>query len=115
MCRAVKVLCVAPDRESLLELKRAAVGAAWELAPGAVTAREAIEQLADLRPHVLVVAGRFEELIHDARVAYPGLRIIADAPAEGVDAIADEPSQIRDLIAGIQPAGPVHAPRGDAP
>ena len=35
MCRALLVVCVAPDRDSLLELKRASVGTDWELTPGA--------------------------------------------------------------------------------
>ena len=33
MCRALKVLCVAPDAARLQELKMASVGASWELSP----------------------------------------------------------------------------------
>ena len=35
-CRPLQVVCAAPDRDALNALKRAAVGAEWELSPGAV-------------------------------------------------------------------------------
>ena len=37
MCRALLVVCLAPDRDALMELKRATVGTEWELTPGATT------------------------------------------------------------------------------
>ena len=49
MCRALKVLCVATDDESLGALKRATVSADWELARGATGVAEAISQLGDER------------------------------------------------------------------
>ena len=36
MCRALKVLCAAEGRERLAVLKRASVGARWELVGGAL-------------------------------------------------------------------------------
>jgi hypothetical protein len=45
MCRAVKVLCVATDDAALRALKRASVGAGWELAPGATDLRSALDQI----------------------------------------------------------------------
>ena len=38
MCRALKILCAAPDAESLRALKSATVSASWELVGGASTA-----------------------------------------------------------------------------
>ena len=63
MCRAMKVLCVATDTASLMELKKAAVSAGWELAPGATDEAGAIGQIDAERPHVLVVFGPYERLI----------------------------------------------------
>lgn len=50
MCRALKVLCVTEDPEGLAALKRAAVSADWELAPGAATEQDGLEQLEAKRP-----------------------------------------------------------------
>ena len=57
VCRALKVLCVAADQALLRELRHAAVGATWELAPGALTEDDALAQLTDRRAHVMVVFG----------------------------------------------------------
>src|SRR5947199_250792 len=54
-CRTMLVVCASPDRGSLSDLKRAAVGAAWELAPGATTVEDALGQLKDPHAQVLVV------------------------------------------------------------
>lgn len=43
MCRALKVLCVTEDPEGLAALKRAAVSADWELAPGAAREQDGLE------------------------------------------------------------------------
>ena len=59
MCRALKVLCVAPDDGSLTALKSATVSAEWELAPGATDLRGALDQIDAERPHVLVAFGPF--------------------------------------------------------
>ncbi len=83
MCRALKVLCVAGDRSALAELKRAAVSAEWELAPGATTEDDAIRQLHVERPHVLVVFGSFPTLVERALEAYPSLRVITDRAIRG--------------------------------
>ena len=63
MCRAVKVLCVAPDRERLIALKQDVVAAEWELCPGATDLRGALDQLDVERPHAMVAFGPFEELV----------------------------------------------------
>lgn len=108
MCRALLVLCVAPDGDKLLELKRAAVAAEWELLPGATSADDALAQLAESRPHVLVVVGPFGELVRDARARYPALRIVADRVLTGSDATVGDPGEVRAAIMGMRaPGGPV--------
>jgi alkanesulfonate monooxygenase SsuD/methylene tetrahydromethanopterin reductase-like flavin-dependent oxidoreductase (luciferase family) len=111
MCRALKVLCVAADAESLAALKRVSVGAAWELAPGALSTEEALDQLDEARAHIMVVSGSFPDLLARARERYPGLRIVTDVPAEEADVVVGSPEEIRDAITTLpRPQGPVVAP-----
>jgi hypothetical protein len=114
MCRAVKVLCVATDREALLTLKQAAVSAAWELTPGAVDEQTALEQVETLRPHMLVAFGPFGDLVRELRERYPGMRIVADRDTPGATEVATSLGEVRDLLAGLpRPGGPVvEPPRG---
>lgn len=108
MCRALKVICVAEDADSLRELKMASVGAAWELSPGATTAAEALDQLGEGRAHFMVAFGEWEELITDARARYPGLRVVADRAGLDVDIVVASLDGIRDAIVGAPtPGGPV--------
>jgi hypothetical protein len=108
MCRALKVLCVAPDREELDALKRAAVSADWELTSGATTEAEALEQLEGEHPHVVVVAGGFDAFVRDARSRYPFLRIVADHPLSEASFVFDDLDRLREAIKGLPPpAGPV--------
>ena len=112
MCRAVKVLCLAPDAEALQALKRVSVGAEWELAPGATTTDEALVQLEESPSHILVVSGSFAETVGVIKERYPGLRVVADFAADGVDVTVDSPDQVRDAILGSpRPGGPVRAPK----
>ncbi|MEX0991707.1 MAG: hypothetical protein WD004_05490 [Actinomycetota bacterium] len=115
MCRALKVLCVAPDAKALATLKRASVAADWELSPGATTSEEALAQLADGRAHLLVVSGPFGELVKRARAVYPGLRIVADFDASEVNVTVDSFDEIRGAIKDVpRPGGPVRAPDASA-
>ncbi len=108
MCRAVKVLCVAVDAQSLAALKRAAVSADWELAPGAVSVQAALSQMEEERPHVLVAFGPFEELALKARERFPGLRIVTDRDLPGADAVAPSLQEVRGAVKGLpRPGGPV--------
>ena len=108
MCRALKVLCVAPDGDALAALKRAAVTAEWEVSPGAITEREALAQMESERPHVLVVFGDFAGLVGKAREAFPFMRIVADRAVPGANAIAASMEEIRDAVKGLpRPGGPV--------
>jgi hypothetical protein len=108
MCRAVTVLCVAPDAERLQELKRATVAAEWELAPGAIETREALDQLDSYRPHALVVSGAFEELVALAAGRFPAITIVADHEMPGVTTVVTGPTDVRAALrAQRRPGGPV--------
>jgi hypothetical protein len=108
VCRSVKVLCVATDRESLDELKRAAVAAEWELAPGATSAEEALAQLESERPHMLVAFGPYEALVATARERVPWIRIVTDRDAPGADVVAASPEEVRGaLVSQPRPGGPI--------
>lgn len=108
MCRALKVLCVASDRESLLELKRAAVSAEWELSAGATNEADAIGQIDAERPHILVVFGPYERLVALVRERFPGMRVIADREMPGATEVATSLGEVRGLVKGSpRPGGPV--------
>jgi hypothetical protein len=108
MCRALKVLCVAPDRDRLRALKRAAVSADWELTSGATNEAEALEQLEADPPHVVVVLGGFEGFVREARRRYPFLRVVVDRPVPEATAVVEDVAEVRDAIKGLpRPAGPV--------
>jgi hypothetical protein len=112
MCRALVVVCVAPDRESLAELKRAAVGPEWELAPGATTAEDAVAQIEDRRGHILVVAGPAGEVVGRARERWPWLRIVVVGDdVAGATVVVATLTEVRDAVKGLPPAGgPVGTP-----
>ncbi len=112
MCRALKVLCVAPDAERLAALRRATVSAEWELSAGATSFEDALSQLAAGRAHLMVVSGEgFAGLLAAAREVYPGLRIVADFAAPEVDAEVASLDEIRTAIKEApRPRGPVRSP-----
>jgi hypothetical protein len=108
MCRALKVLCVAPDADRLAALKRAAVSADWELTSGATSEAEALERLEAEHPHVAVVVGGLEGFVREARRRYPFLRIVVDRPVPEASAVVADLGEVRDAIRGLpRPAGPV--------
>jgi hypothetical protein len=108
MCRALKVLCVATDRESLLALKRATVSTEWELAPGATNEADAIGQIDAERPHALVIFGPYERLVALVRERFPGMRIVTDRDAPGATAVAASLEEVRGLVIELPaPGGPV--------
>jgi hypothetical protein len=108
VCRALKVLCVAPDRDALVALKRATVSADWELAPGATDLRAALDQLDVERPHYLVVFGPFDELVALAAERMPGMRIVTDRETPGATWVATSLGDVRGLLRGQpRPGGPV--------
>ena len=110
VCRALKVLCVAEDTESLAALKRAAVSAEWELAPGAASEVEAVRQLHEVRPHVVVAFGPFERFVARALEAYPALRVITDRDLPGASVVATSLDEVRGAVMGRpRPGGPVRS------
>jgi hypothetical protein len=108
VCRALKVLCVARDPDSLEGLRRATVSSEWELVPGAVGEAEGLARLHEARPHVVVVAGPLEAFVARALEAYPGLRIVTDREVAGATSVVSSPSEIRDAVLGrARPGGPL--------
>lgn len=108
MCRALKVLCVAVDREALTALMQATVTAEWELCPGASDLRGALDQIDAERPHFLVAFGPFEELVALASERFPGMRIVADRDLPGATAVATSLRDVRGALRGEpRPGGPV--------
>ncbi len=108
MCRALKVLCVAEDPETLGSLKRATVSAEWELTPGATDETNAMALLDAERPHIVVVFGEYDRLVALARERFPGIRIVTDRDTPGATEVATSLSEVRGLITGLpRPGGPV--------
>ena len=108
MCRAVKVLCVAPDRAQLVSLKQEVVAAEWELSPGATDLRGALDQLDMERPHMLVAFGPFEELVALAADRFPGMRIVTDRAMPGAGVVVGTGSEARAALREQpHPGGPV--------
>jgi hypothetical protein len=111
MCRALVVVCLAPDEESLRALKRAAVGTDWELAPGATTTVDAVTQIEERRAHVLVAMAPADEAVRAVRERWPGLRVVV-VGGDGGNATTAVASLegVRDAVRWLPPAGgPVRA------
>ncbi len=108
MCRALTLLCVAPDGAALTTLKLASVSAEWELAPGATGEREALDQIDAYRPQMLVAFGPWERLVGLVRERFPGMRIVVDRNTPGATAVAASLEEVRGLVRGLpRPGGPV--------
>jgi hypothetical protein len=106
MCRALKVLCGAPDRDRLTDLKRAALSVHWELTGGATSVDELVNQVDVLQPDVVVVdAALREDAAIRVRERRPTARIVSvDGPLDGADAVADLEG-VKDAILGLPPVG----------
>jgi hypothetical protein len=109
VCRALKVLCAAPDRERLTALKYAAVSKEYELTGGATDAEALQRQIDELEPDVVVVAAELAGAIEAVRAAYPSLRIVAvGAEAEAADDWVEDLQEVRSAVLGLpRPGGPV--------
>ena len=106
MCRALKILCAAPDAESLRTLKVAAVSATWELVGGASTAEELVRQLDHHAPDVVVVDAALPGVdVGAIRRAAPRIRVISLGALPGADGVAPTPERVRDAILGLPPVG----------
>jgi DNA-binding NarL/FixJ family response regulator len=110
VCRALKVLCAAADRERLSGLKRATVSVEYELAGGATDGRELLAQVEALEPDAVVVdAGLGIGAVEALRASYPSLRIVlVGAEAEAADDWVERDEDVRAAVLGIpRPGGPV--------
>ena len=108
MCRAIKVLCVAGDADSLRALRMATTAAEWELTPGATDETDALGVIDAERPHALVAFGEWGPLVSLVRARFPATRIVTDRPTDGSDAVASSLGEGRDLLrASRRPVGPV--------
>jgi hypothetical protein len=108
MCRAVKVLCVAPDRAQLVALKQDVVAAEWELCPGATDLRGALDQLDAERPHAMVAFGPFVGLVALTADRFPGMRIVTDRAMPGAGVVVETGSEARAALREQpRPGGPV--------
>jgi hypothetical protein len=111
MCRALKVLCAAPDRDRLSALKRASVGVAWELVGGAASLQELPAQLGSWRPDVVVLdaslgTGALDAVHETGR----SVRVVSVGELPGSDAVVGSLAEVRDAILGVpRPGGPVRA------
>jgi DNA-binding NarL/FixJ family response regulator len=106
VCRALRVLCAAPDAGSLRTLKGAVVSAAWELVGGASTAVELVKQLDDHAPDVVVVDAALPGVdVRTIRRAAPRIRVVSLGPLPGADGVANAPERVRDAILGLPPVG----------
>lgn len=111
MCRALSVLCAAPDRNRLLELKRAAASVHWELVRGATSVDELVKQIDEARPDVVVIdAAIGSDAALKVRGRMPNARIVSvGGPLDGANATA-EAAGVKDAILGLPPpAGPVRS------
>jgi DNA-binding NarL/FixJ family response regulator len=106
VCRALKVLCVAPDAGRLLELKRAAVSVHWEQVGGARSVEELADQVERLAPDVVALdASMGMDAVRIVRARWPRARIVSvGGELTGADASA-QPADLRDAILGVPPVG----------
>jgi hypothetical protein len=108
VCRAVKVLCVAPDDEALHALRLATTAAEWELTPGATNETDALGLIDAERPHAMVTFGSFERLVSLVRDRFPAMRIVTDRDTPGTSAVASSRDDVRDLLRSFaRPGGPI--------
>ena len=108
MCRAVKVLCVAEDEESLSALRRATTAAELELTSGATTETDALGVIDAERPHALVAFGGFEHLVSLVRDRFPAMRIVTDRDSPVASAVAPSRDEVREVLRSLaRPGGPI--------
>jgi hypothetical protein len=108
VCRALTVLCIAPDPARLAEVKRAAVSADWELTAGATDLAGALGQLGSEHPHVVVAIGVPADVVRAVRERAPYVRIVTDADAPEADVVVRRDDEIRAAVVGLpSPGGPL--------
>src|SRR5438309_10818262 len=108
MCRALKVLCAAEGRERLPVLKRASVGARWELVGGALSVEELARQVVELGPDIVIIeAGLGPEAVACVRGARRTARLAGLGPLPGVDPDVQDVGPVgRGILRLASPFGP---------
>jgi hypothetical protein len=108
MCRAMKVLCVATDAESLTALRYATTAAEWELTPGATNETDALGLVGAERPQAVVAFGPYDRLVELVRERFPAMRIVTDRETPGASAVAASHEDVRTLLRALaRPGGPI--------
>ena len=116
MCRAIKVLCVATDAETLKALRRVMTAAEWELTPGATNETDALGLIDSERPHTMVAFGDFERLVSLVRDRFPAMRVVTDRDTPGTNAVAASRDDVRELLRSLgRPGGPIVEKLGAQP
>jgi hypothetical protein len=99
MCTAARVLCAAPDSESLAALKGAAIGAEWEVAGGATSVDKVLAHVRTWLPYVLVFDARLgRDLGRRAAALHPGLRTVSVGEADA-DLTVGSLEEVRGAVA----------------
>jgi AmiR/NasT family two-component response regulator len=105
MCRALRVLCAAAHADRLSELKRASVGAQWELVGGSASLDDLHRQVAEFEPDVVIIDAALGPLaVERTRAARRTVRIVAVGFLPGADAQTDL-GGVRAAILGLPPPG----------
>ena len=105
-CRALKVLCAAASAGRLHQIRGAAVAAEWELVGGASSLDQLMDQLRELKPHVVVIdASLGDDAPVRARKALPRVRVVSVGSLPAADAVAPSLTAIRDAIARARESG----------
>ena len=109
MCRALQVLCAAPDRDALLELKRAVVSKEYELTGGATDPADLLRQVEDREPDAVVLDAGLLDAIEPLRAAYPSVRVIlVGAESDAADEWVTDAADAKAAVLGMpRPGGPV--------
>lgn len=109
MCRALKVLCAAPDAERLAELKRATVSVSWELVGGVSSLDQVAQQVELHHPDVVVVdAALGPDAVAAVVAVRPEARVVALGSLEGAHVVTPSLEGIKEAILGApRPSGPV--------
>jgi hypothetical protein len=90
----------------LNELKRASVGASWELVGGAATLDELDHQVAEFEPDVVVLEPSLGAGAVDlVRAHRPTARVVSVGPLPGAHATVADAAEVRDAILGLSPPG----------
>ena len=108
VCRAMRVLCVATDAESLTTLRLSTTAAEWELTPGATNETDALGVIDAERPQAVVAFGPYEGLVELVRERFPAMRIVTDRETPGATVVATSIDEVRGSVLGMpRPGGPV--------